>query len=311
MHPILLDFAGAQVPAYLTMIMFGFFAAIFIARRDAEALGIDGVRIVDLGILMLLLGVLGARLLAVLTDGSLQDFIHLCTDSRLVDPVDTSVKFCQTNKECGFDYLCNLSARDAVLAGSQRSMCYPPGDCLAAIKFWQGGLTYYGGVLLALPGAWIFMARKSMPKLVVADVMAAPAMLGLAFGRMGCFLNGCCYGGKTNSVFGVRFPGHFQDRHPTQLYELVFALSLYVFLRHLLPKLLRGQFAAGRALVFGLMLSLYGIFRVLIEFLRDDPRGALGPLSTSQLISIPVIALGLWLVARAIREEKLAAKQSL
>lgn len=291
------------------MIMFGFFAAMFIARRDAEAAGIDGVTIVDMGILMLILGVIGARLLAVLSDGMLEDFIHLCTNSRLVDPVDTAITFCQQHSDCGGAYLCNLDARSAVLAGSQRSMCYPPSDCLAAFKFWQGGLTFYGGVLLALPGAYYFTRRKGLPTLAVADLLAAPAMLGLAFGRMGCFLNGCCYGAETSGALGVRFPGHFQDRHPTQLYELAFALLLFFVLRHVLPRLLESTGKRRPGAIFGFLLVFYGSFRMLIELVRDDPRGAIGPLSTSQLLSIPVIVLGVWLVSHVLRNKSWQQQQ--
>ena len=122
MKPVLFDLGGIQVPAYLTMLMFGFFAAVIIARRDGEAQGLDGVAIVDLWILVMLLGVIGARILAVLTDGFLGDFVNLCTDPTLVDPVDTAVRYCTQDSECGFDYLCNLSARTAVDEGAQRSM---------------------------------------------------------------------------------------------------------------------------------------------------------------------------------------------
>lgn len=294
MKPILFHVGAVELPAYLTMIMIGFFAAIFVARRDGESAGMDGVAIVDLGILMLVLGVLGARLLAVLTDGMLQDFVHLCTDPTLVDAVDSSVRFCSQDSDCGFDYLCNLAARGPVTAGTQRSMCYPPQDCLAALKFWQGGLTFYGGLLLALPGGLWFARRRGLGGLRTADVVAPSVMLGLAFGRVGCFLNGCCYGAETDGSLGVRFPGHFADRHPTQLYESLFALGLFFLLRHLVRRRCRGE---GELL--GWLLVLYGVFRIGIEVFRDDPRGALGPLSTSQLISIPLVAAGAWLVARA------------
>jgi phosphatidylglycerol:prolipoprotein diacylglycerol transferase len=287
------------MPAYLTMIMIGFFAAIIVARRDGEAQGLDGVARVDLCILLLVLGVFGARILAVLSDGFLQDFIHLCTDPTLVDPIDTAVRFCTKNSDCGAGYLCNPDAQEAVTSGAKRSMCYPPRDCLAVFKFWQGGLTFYGGVLLAVPGGLWFARRRGMKPLQAADIIAPALMLALAFGRVGCFLNGCCYGAPTDSSFGVRFPSLFEHRHPTQLYECLFALALFVFLRHVLRKRCRGQ---GE--LFGWMLSLYGIFRVGIELFRDDPRGALGPLSTSQLISIPLITAGAYLIWRARRKSE-------
>jgi len=294
MRPILLQVGAVEIPAYLTMIMFGFFGAALIARRDGERAGLDGVTMIDLCVLMLILGVIGARILAVLTDGFLDDFIHLCTNSKLVDPVDTAVRFCQQSSDCGGDYLCDPSTQASVVSGARRSMCYPPQDCLAAFKFWQGGLTFYGGVLLAVPGGMLFAKRRKIAGLLAADVLAPALMLALALGRVGCFLNGCCYGAKTTSALGVLFPGHYAQRHPTQLYESVFALALFVLLRWILrPRLTRqGQ-------LFGAMLTIYGVFRLGIELLRDDPRGALGPLSTSQLIGIPLVALGLYLLLRS------------
>jgi phosphatidylglycerol:prolipoprotein diacylglycerol transferase len=299
MKPVLFHLGGIEVPAYLTMLMFGFFAAVLVARRDGEAVGMDRVAVVDLCILVLGIGIIGARLLAVLTDGYLGDFIHLCTDSTLVDPVDTAVRLCEQNSDCGFDYLCNLDARSSVLAKETRTMCYPPRDCLAVFKFWQGGLTFYGGVLVAIPvGVW-FAKRRDLAPLAAADVIAPALMLGLSFGRIGCFLNGCCYGGATETAFGVRFPNQVIERHPTQLYECVFAFVIFVLLRYLFRRRCRGE---GE--LFGWMLTLYGIFRVAIEIFRDDPRGAVGALSTSQLISIPLILVGALMVFRARRKSK-------
>ncbi len=299
MKPVLFHVGGIEVPAYLTMLMFGFFAAVLIARRDGEALDMDSVAIVDLCVVLLALGIIGARILAVLTDGYLGDFIHLCTDPTLVDPIDTAVRFCTENSQCGFDYLCNQDARAAATAGEQRSMCYPPRDCLAVFKFWQGGLTFYGGVLLAVPGGIWFAKRRGLAPMAAADLIAPALMLGLAFGRVGCFLNGCCYGAATESPLGVRFPHLVADRHPTQLYESFTAIVIFVVLRHLLRRRVRGD---GE--LFGWMLALYGLFRVAIEVFRDDPRGALGAFSTSQLISIPLLLAGAALVFRARRQRE-------
>ena len=298
MKPVLFHVGGIEIPAYLTMIMFGFFAAALVARRDGERAGLDGVALVDLCILMLVVGVVGARFLAVLTDGFLQDFVNLCTNSKLVDPIDTAVRFCTNDSQCGGDYLCDLGAQGAVVAGERKSMCYPPQDCLAVFKFWQGGLTFYGGVLLAAPAGFLYARRRKLGALRAADLLAPALMIALAVGRIGCFLNGCCYGAQTDSVFGVLFPGNLAERHPTQLYESLFAFALFVVLRWILrPRLPRdGQ-------LFGAMLALYGVFRIALEFVRDDPRGALGPLSTSQLIGVPLIAFGIYLVARRQREQ--------
>ena len=231
MKPVLFHVGGIEIPAYLTMIMFGFFAAALVARRDGERAGLDGVALIDLCILMLVVGVVGARLLAVLTDGFLQDFVNLCTNSKLVDPIDTAVRFCTNDGQCGGDYLCDVGAQAAVVAGERKSMCYPPQDCLAVFKFWQGGLTFYGGVLLAAPAGFLYARRRKLGALRAADLLAPALMIALAVGRIGCFLNGCCYGAQTDSVFGVLFPGNLADRHPTQLYESLFAFGLFVVLR--------------------------------------------------------------------------------
>ena len=291
MKPIFLEFelpvlGQVTFPAYMTMLVIGFLVAITVARRQGERLGIAGVQIVDLGILMLVLGVLGARILAVLTDGKLMDFVHLCTDPSLVDAVDSHVPFCTVDLPCEPGYQCDLAA----------GTCHPERDCLAALKFWQGGLTFYGGLLLAVPGGLWFAWRRGMGAWRMADLVAPLAMLGLFFGRIGCFCNGCCYGAPTDSRAGVTLPGHLGPVHPTQLYEAAVALLLFVVLHKVIAPRKR---ADGE--VFGWMIVLYGVLRIALELFRADPRGALGPVSTSQIISIPLIIAGVWLIAHRRR----------
>jgi len=285
-------FAG--FPSYLTMVMVGFLTATLLAKRAAVRAGLPGERIVDLALLVLLLGVAGARLLSVATDGKLGEFVHLCTEPRKVAAPDAAVRYCQTDEQCGFDYLCDRDAREQVAAGERATMCHPPRDCLAVFKFWQGGLTFYGALLLAIPGAIWFCRRKRLDFLAVGDLVAPYVLVGQAIGRIGCFLEGCCYGAPTTGLFGVHFPGHAVARHPTQLYEMAADLALAGLLLLAVKPGRRGE-------RLGWMLALYGAARALVEVLRDDPRGGLGPLSTSQLVAIPAIALGLWLVARARR----------
>jgi len=287
-------FAG--FPSYLTMVMVGFLVATLLAKRAAVRAGLPGERIVDLAVLMLVLGVLGARILSVTTDGKLADFVHLCSDPAAVEAPDAQVRFCQEDAQCGFDYLCDPSARGQVAAGERTTMCHPPRDCLAALKFWQGGLTFYGALLFAIPGALWYCRRKRLDFLAVGDLVAPYLLVGQAIGRVGCFLEGCCYGAPTAGPLGVRFPGHALARHPTQLYEAAADLALAGLLLFVI-----GRRTRGRGETLGWMLALYGGARALIELWRDDPRGGLGPLSTSQLLAIPAIALGVWLIARARR----------
>ena len=236
-------------PPYLTFVLVGFVVATIEAMRAGEKVGIDRARVMDCALLMLALGVVGARLLAVLTDGKLQDFVHLCTDPERVRP------------------------------GAER-------DCLAALKFWQGGLTFYGGLLLAVPGAIWYCRRKRIDFLLMADVMAPFLLLGQGIGRIGCYLEGCCYGAPTGGLFA--------PRHPTQLYEMAIDVTLAALLWFGLRRRTR-----GRGELFGWALALYGAARAALELLRADERGGVGPLSTSQLIAIPAVACGIWLIARA------------
>jgi phosphatidylglycerol:prolipoprotein diacylglycerol transferase len=280
-------------PAYMTLLMVGFLVAIWVARREAERQGMPGVAMVDLGLLVLVLGIAGARVLSVLADGHLMDFVHLCTEPTLVPAVDSRVPYCSAAVACDLHYVCDLAT----------NTCHPPRDCLAALKFWQGGLTFYGGLLLAVPGGIWLVRRRGLDLGRVADIAAPCTMLGLAFGRVGCFLNGCCYGVATSAWPGVSFPGHLEAVHPTQLYEaagaLLLAVALYVSMRR------RGRDAhGGRGATFGWMLVSYGILRAVLEIYRADPRGGLGPLSTSQIISIPLIAIGAVVIVRARRRRE-------
>jgi phosphatidylglycerol---prolipoprotein diacylglyceryl transferase len=291
--PIFLQFrlpivGEVEFPAYMTMLMIGFTLAIWLARREEDRSGGNGDRIVDLGILMLVAGILGARLLAVLADGQLQDFVHLCTDPKRVEAVDRLVDVCTSDAMCGWHYVCDLETR----------RCHPPRDCLAALKFWQGGLTFYGGLLLAVPvGLW-YARRKGLGVLRIADLTAPFIMLGLFFGRLGCFFGGCCYGRPTTVAWAVDFPRH-RGVHPTQLYEALGALALFALLYLVLRPRKRGH---GQ--VFAAMLVLYGALRFLLEFWRADERGGFWGLSTSQWIGIPVILAGAWLWHRVWRSAR-------
>ena len=286
MKPTFLEFRLPLVgeisfPAYMTMLLVGFLLMIVLARRAEDRAGRDGVLMVDLSIWMLILGVLGARLASVFFDGKFDDFVNLCMNPKLVTAIDAKVTSCTSDAQCGYDYLCDTA----------RNVCYPPQDCLAALKFWQSGLTYYGGFLLAAPfGLW-FAKRKNMGVLRVGDVTAPYVAWGLFFGRLGCFFNGCCYGEPTTGPLGMRFPGLAHPRHPTQLYEALAALAIAAFLYYVVRprKVAHGQ-------VLGALLVLYGIVRFVLEYWRDDQRGGLWVLSTSQIISIPLVAAGAALI---------------
>jgi phosphatidylglycerol---prolipoprotein diacylglyceryl transferase len=271
-----------EFPAYLVLLTVGFALAVWCARREEDRSGRNGDRVVDLGILMVICGILGARLLAVLADGHLEDFIHLCTDPTQVAPAEANVRaiVCASDAECAPYYLCD----------EVRRACHPPRDCLEVLKFWHGGLAYYGGFLLAVPvGLW-YARRRGLGVWRIADLTSPFIALGLFFGRMGCFLNGCCYGAECDLPWAMKFPGLLGRVHPTQLYEAAAALLIATLLYGVVRPRKR---AHGQ--VFAALLVLYGATRFLLEYVRADDRGIYFGLSTSQWISLPLVAWGLFL----------------
>jgi phosphatidylglycerol:prolipoprotein diacylglycerol transferase len=165
-------------------------------------------------------------------------------------------------------------------------------------KLWEGGLVFYGGLLLTVGVTLAYMKWHRLPLWKWADLFSPPIALGLFFGRIGCFLAGCCYGKETSLPWGVIFkdPNSLArlsvSLHPTQLYEAAGCLVLFFFLRW------KEEKKAFDGQIFWLFLLLYAVLRFLIETVRDDPRGFLfhGLLSTSQGIGIFLGILSLFML---------------
>jgi phosphatidylglycerol:prolipoprotein diacylglycerol transferase len=155
-------------------------------------------------------------------------------------------------------------------------------------KIWEGGLIFYGGLVLAVIFAFWYMKWHRLPIWKLADLFSPLIALGLSFGRMGCFFAGCCYGKETSLPWAVVFrnPDSLArlnvPLHPTQLYDAANGLVIFFFLSWMEKrKAFDGQ-------IFCLFLFLYAITRFFIEIFRGDPRGFLfgDLLSTSQAIGI-------------------------
>ncbi|MBQ9482580.1 MAG: prolipoprotein diacylglyceryl transferase [Ruminiclostridium sp.] len=166
-----------------------------------------------------------------------------------------------------------------------------------------GGLVFYGGLLGGMLAAGIVIKINKYPGELITDVAAPSAALFHAFGRIGCFLGGCCYG--IESDFGFVFTHSLNTsangvrRLPVQLFESGFEFILFFLLSYLLKKgRLKGR-------LFSLYLVLYGIFRFIIEFFRGDSyRGFIMGLSTSQFISIfVVIGAAVYLAVRTMKDK--------
>ncbi len=159
-----------------------------------------------------------------------------------------------------------------------------------AYRIWNGGLVFYGGLIAAVAACLVFLRRRGLPFLPVADAAALGIPLGLAFGRIGCSLAGCCYGKPTAVPWGIVFtnpaslaPLHV-PLHPTQAYESLAGFAIFGIL-----SATRERFVTP-GMRFWTMLILYGAARSFLEIFRDDPRGFVGPFSESQIVSA-VLAL--------------------
>ncbi|MEY3012873.1 MAG: hypothetical protein RIT45_1608 [Pseudomonadota bacterium] len=301
MHPSI-DIGFTTLPSYFTLLMVGLTLATLLAHREAIRRGIDGNTILDLGLLMMAAGLIGSRVLHVLADGHFWDYVHLCTDPDQLPGLAMG-----GGRSCASDAQC-VTAGLGDLCDAATGMCRQQRDCLRVFKIWYGGYVFYGGLLLAVPlGIW-FLHRRGLRAWAVADLAGWAIPFGLILGRLGCYLAGCCFGGLTDGPFGTEFPrfspawqthveAHLLDRsaahslavHPTQLYE---AAASAVIAGLGWWRYRRGRHFEGE--LFFQFLILYGVFRIGVEFIRADERGAWlgGMVSTSQLVSLPLLAWG-------------------
>lgn len=159
------------------------------------------------------------------------------------------------------------------------------------LKDLGSGFVVYGSIIGGALGVYIYVRRKNWKLLKVFDLTVPSLPLAQGFGRIGCFLAGCCYGKVTTSFLGVTFKEGSLGPvdacvYPTQIFSSIFDFALALFLLWYDKKPRK----EGR--VFSLYLIIYSIGRFCIEFIRDDPRGSVGTLSTSQFISLFIVLIG-------------------
>ncbi|MBX7147621.1 prolipoprotein diacylglyceryl transferase [bacterium] len=175
-------------------------------------------------------------------------------------------------------------------------------DPMVFVRFWEGGLVFYGGLIGAVATSVYYTRKHDLPFFKVADVFAPGIAIGHAIGRLGCFAAGCCFGkpASPDAWYAVIFPltdfaiaPHDHPVYPTQLFESFGELCIFLFLMWFRrKKTFDGE-------VFLMYLIIYPILRSVLEIYRGDTiRGFVveGVLSTSQFISIIwfVMALILW-----------------
>lgn len=281
MLPTLVKIGPVPIHSYGLMIAIGFLVGLYIIQRDAQKMmGIDPRVISDMAFWTLLTGIAGTRIL------------HI------------------------------------VMFSSQYSWSDPVGW----VAIWKGGLVFQGAVVLPIFYNWYATRKYKLNFWKLADIVMPCVPLGHAFGRLGCFLNGCCYGSRTDMPWGIPFrrvpwdlaktatgsPAYLDHCHqyaelslirdhwsypvhPTQLYGVIGLTAAFLLLVYL-----RKKWHPFDGFTFPLYFIMYGVGRLLVEFLRGDHNPTIGPLTQQQVFSLAFAVAGvlLFFVLRQLSAKK-------
>jgi phosphatidylglycerol:prolipoprotein diacylglycerol transferase len=257
-------FGGRELAfhTYGILIAIGLAAGIALAYREGRRRGFDGGRVLDAAFWMIVAGLIGSRIVYGIVNAS--EFARVCFHG----------------------------------GGEPRSAGAVLSDCARILAIWQGGLVFYGGVAGAALVGWWFAKREGWSFGAFGDLFAPALALGHAFGRLGCFAAGCCFGkvggGRWAAVFprgSVAFdelaamgaiPAGWDNTpglHPTQLYEAFGEFAIFAALLLLRP---RARRSPGTLLVA--YLGFYALLRFVVEMFRGDViRGLVVALDTPRL----------------------------
>lgn len=181
-------------------------------------------------------------------------------------------------------------------------------DPLMIVRIWEGGMSFHGGFIGVILAIWAFARKTGRVFFEVADLVAPVTAVGLGAGRLGNFINGELWGRVTDVPWGMVFPferAGVLPRHPSQLYQfalegLLLFLILWVYSRKPRPIMA----------VSGMFLLFYGVFRFFVEFFRQPDDHllfvAFNWMTRGQQLSIPMIALGAFLIWFAYRRQQFA-----
>jgi phosphatidylglycerol---prolipoprotein diacylglyceryl transferase len=244
MRPTLFQLGSVEVHAYGFLIALGVLVGVIVAVRRGRTVGIETGHTLDLTFYAVIVGMLGSRLLYVLMHAPV--YARLCIGS-----------------------------------GAPRTARQWLWDCTAVLHIWQGGLVFLGGAVLAALATLFYARRKKLALGLVADVLAPSVSIAHVFGRLGCFMVGCCYGKPWPG--GVQFPadsvaytellgkgrvlvgaGTTYALHPTQLYEAAGELAIFLALLWLWR---RRRVPGTVALAYAFS---YGLLRFVVELFRGD-----------------------------------------
>ena len=233
-NPVAFKIFSLPIRWYGIMAAFGVTAAYLLVKKNRDYAKLSADQVADIIFLLILTGVIGARIFYVVEYFDQFQYTYV-----------NGVKV--------------LRSTSAML--------------LETLKIYNGGIVFYGGFICATTAMIIYCKVKKLNFWRITDVCVPGLAIGHAFGRMGCFLNGCCFG-KPNS-WGVKYPVDsipamcYPDKflHPVQLYEVVANIALAILLNFSLRRLKLGQNLA-------LYMMLYGLIRFCDEFFRGDHKSA-------------------------------------
>lgn len=172
-------------------------------------------------------------------------------------------------------------------------------------KVWEGGMSFHGGLIGVILMTLYYAKSRQVNFYTIADILVIPGSLGIALGRLGNFINAELYGRATDVAWCMQFPTDSLGicRHPSQLYELVLEglvlMAILVVLKHkkLTPGIVAWSFIAG-----------YGVMRSIVEFFREPDVQIgyyAGTFTQGQLLSLPLILIGLGMIIYTIRTKGL------
>ena len=197
----------------------------------------------------------------------------------------------------------------AMLGGRFGYMFFYGLDQLASNPFslffiWEGGLSFHGGLIGVVVSIYVYSYQHRISLLMLAACISAAMPIGLGLVRIGNFLNGELYGRPTDGTWGFIFPTdpYGFTRHPSQLYEAFFeGLFLFILL------LFIGAKTQKHGVLSGSFLLTYGLIRFFVEYFRQ-PDSHMGfvtlQLSMGQLLSIPMVIIGLVLLTKSLRKNE-------
>lgn len=244
----LFSLGKVTIHGYGAMIALGILCCICLGAYRAKKKGLSQEAVLDIALLVVVCGFLGAKLLYVLVD--FRSFIE--------DPLDA--------------------------LGSE-------------------GFVVYGGIIAGIISMMLYCRKKRLVFREYFDLLVPSVAVAQGFGRIGCFLAGCCYGRETKAWFGIVFPPDSFAPSGVKLIptQLLSAGGDFIIAAVLLWYSRRAKHTGD---VGAMYLLLYGVGRFFIEMLRSDERGAFGMLSTSQWISIAAVCFGVFLLWKNKKNKK-------